>query len=88
MRKVQVFLRDDQKAALKRLAARTGRRQSDLIRSGVDLVLESNETETAGWREATNAAAGLWRDREDIDAASKAMRDAVKKRFKSAYGAE
>lgn len=88
MRKVQVFLRDDQKAALNRLAARTGRRQSDLIRSGVDLVLESDAQENASWREATYAAAGLWRGRDDIDAASKTMRDAAKKRFKSVYGAK
>ncbi len=88
MRKVQVFLRDDQKTALKRLAARTGRRQSDLIRSGVDLVLENDQHKNEGWREATRAAAGLWRDRDDIEAASKNLRDAAKKRFKSVYGAE
>jgi Arc/MetJ-type ribon-helix-helix transcriptional regulator len=85
MRKVQVFLRDEQKAALMRLAARTGRRQSDLIRSGVDLVLESDAQESARWREATRAAAGIWRDREDPEAASSAMRESAKKRFKSAY---
>lgn len=87
MRKVQVFLRDDQKAALKRAAARTGRKQSDLIRAGVDLVLESDWLETAGWREATRAAAGIWRDRDGAEGASKAMREAAKKRFKSVYGA-
>lgn len=86
MRKVQVFLRDDQKAALKRLAARTGRRQSDLVRAGVDLVLESDRLETAGWREATRAAAGLWKDRDDD--AGEALRAAVKRRFKTAYGAQ
>lgn len=87
VRKVQVFLRDDQKAALKRVAARTGRKQSDLIRAGVDLVLESDRLESAGWREATRAAAGIWRDRTDLDEASRAMREAAKKRFKSVYGA-
>ncbi|MFN0024455.1 MAG: hypothetical protein ACKVS5_11220 [Parvularculaceae bacterium] len=79
MRKVQVFLRADQKAALTRLAARTGRRQSDLIRSGVDLVLESSQDVDAGWREATRAAAGLWRDREDINAAPTSKPDAAKR---------
>jgi Arc/MetJ-type ribon-helix-helix transcriptional regulator len=84
MRKVQVFLREDQKAALKRVAARTGRKQSDLIRAGVDMVLESDRLETAGWREATRAAAGLWKDR---DAGTQdALRAAVKRRFKSVYG--
>lgn len=83
MRKVQVFLRDDQKAALKRVAARTGRRQSDLIRAGVDLVLESDRRETEAWREATRAAAGVWKDRaEDVEGA---VRAAVKRRFKSVY---
>lgn len=84
MRKVQVFLSDDQKAALKRVAARTGRRLSDLFRAGVDLVLESDRLETAGWREATRAAAGLWKDRDAR--ADNALRAAVKRRFKAVAG--
>ncbi len=86
MLKVQVFLRNDQKSALKSLAARTGRRQSDLIRSGVDLLIDRSANDDAGWREATRAAVGIWRDRADISAMSAAIREAAKKRFKSAYG--
>lgn len=85
MRKVQVFLRDDQKVALKRLAARTGRRQSDLIRSGVDLVIENERAGGAEWREATRSAAGLWRDRVDLDETARSLREAAKRRFKSIY---
>jgi hypothetical protein len=85
MRKVQVFLRDDQKLALKRLAARTGRRLSDLIRAGVDLLIDCGNDEGADWRGATRAAAGLWRDRTDIDAMAKTLRAAAKRRFGSSH---
>jgi Ribbon-helix-helix domain len=40
MLKIQVFLREDQKTALEAPSARTGVRQSDLVRQGVDLLLE------------------------------------------------
>lgn len=63
MRKIQVFLREDQKVALKSIAARTGRKQSDLIRSGADLLIDRAEHEDADWRAATRAAAGMWHDR-------------------------
>lgn len=83
MQKIQVFLRDDQKQALKKLSARTGARQSDLVRQSVDLLLESASQKPDDWREATRAAAGLWEDRDAADFES--MRDAVKARFGSVY---
>jgi len=85
MQKIQVFLRDDQKTALKSLSARTGARQSDLVRRGVDLLLEGTAARKADWREAVRAAAGLWRDRKDIEAVSGRLRGSLKKRFESIY---
>ena len=85
MHKVQIFLRDDQKAALKSIAARTGRKQSDLIRSSVDLFIDRVEREDVDWREATRAAAGIWKDRTDLEAFANELRAAAKRRFSSAY---
>lgn len=81
MEKIQVFLRQDQKEALRELARRLGTRQSDLVRRGVDLVIDKAEKEDAGWREATRSVAGMWRDRTDIDDASRDMRRRIKARF-------
>jgi hypothetical protein len=83
MQKIQVFLREDQKAALKSLSTRTGARQSDLVRQGVDLLLEGASRRTTDWREATRAAAGLWRDRKD--AVSEELRASVRRRFPAVY---
>jgi hypothetical protein len=85
MQKIQVFLREDQKTGLKSLSARTGARQSDLVRRGVDLLLERAAARKADWREAVRAAAGLWRDRTDIEKDSAKLRASLKKRFKRAY---
>jgi len=74
VRKIQVFL--------KALSARTGARQSDLVRQGVDLLLERATRESADWREATRAVAGLWRDRADIEGAAGELRRSLKKRFR------
>jgi hypothetical protein len=78
MQKIQVFLREDQKTALKSLSARTGLRQSDLIRQGVDLLIEGASRRTPDWREATRAAAGVWRDRADLAAINEELRASVR----------
>lgn len=80
MQKIQVFLRTDQKMALKSLSAQTGMRQSDLVRRGVDLLLEGARA-TTDWREATRVAAGLWRGREDLGAINEELRASIRTRF-------
>jgi hypothetical protein len=85
MQKIQVFLREDQKTALKSLSARTGARQSDLVRRGVDLLLEGAAARNSDWREAVRSAAGLWRDRKDIETTSAKLRRSLTKRFKPAH---
>lgn len=77
LRKAQVFLREDQKAALQRLSRRTGRKQSELIRHGVDLAIAEAETHglqqveakapSGDWKQAWLSAAGVWADRDDLD---------------------
>ncbi|MGK2925043.1 MAG: ribbon-helix-helix domain-containing protein [Lysobacterales bacterium] len=85
MRKIQVFLREDQKAALKSLSARTSQKQSDLIRKGVDLLIERATHEEVDWRAATRAAAGIWQDRTDLEDLSRKLRAAAKRRFATVY---
>jgi hypothetical protein len=84
MIKMQVYLRDEQKSALRKMAARTGTAESDLVRQGVDLMLEKKEKDVEGWREATRAAAGMWKDR-DLSFFDD-MRKAVKRRLPHVYG--
>lgn len=81
MQKIQVFLRADQKAALKSLAARTGKSRSALIRTGVDLLIERGAREGVDWRAATRAVAGLWKDRTDLNDLDRALRTAAKRRY-------
>lgn len=68
MRKAQVFLTDDQFNALRRAAKATGRKQSEIIRRGVDLaVKEADEQPAADWKTALLGVAGIWKDRDDLD---------------------
>ncbi len=84
MQKIQVFLRDDQKQALKKLSARTGSRQSELVRQSVDLLLEGAGKMTDDWRGGERAASGVWKERDATDFAS--IREAAKARFGHIYG--
>lgn len=67
MQKAQVFLRDDQKIQLQAIARLTGRKQSELIRRGVDMAIEEARKEQASWQESWSQACGVWKDRDDID---------------------
>jgi hypothetical protein len=84
MQKVQVFLREDQKSALRSIAARTGQKQSDLIRQGVDLLIDRTKQEV-DWREAILSGAGVWADRTDLDDYSRNFREAAKRRLGSPH---
>ena len=67
MQKAQVFLRDDQKIQLQAIARLTGRKQSELIRRGVDMAIEEARKEQSSWQEGWAQACGVWKDREDIE---------------------
>jgi hypothetical protein len=68
MRKTQVFLTEDQLAALKRVARATGRKQSEIIRRGVELAVdEAKAVAEPDWKAAILSAAGIWKDRDDLD---------------------
>lgn len=64
MQRTQIYLTDDEHAAIRQIGLRTGRTQSALIREAIDRFIETNRP-TAD-QDRRMAAFGLWRDREDI----------------------
>ncbi len=92
MRKAQVLLREDQTAELERVSRQTGRKKSELIRRGVDLALaEAVGTEAAAkavpavpempdWKKVWLDAAGIWKDRDDLDEMRDSLRAANQRR--------
>ena len=64
MKRVQIYLTDEEKQAISEIAARRGRSQSELIREAIDAYIV-HET-AAGKAEILARAAGLWREREDL----------------------
>ncbi len=82
MRKAQVFLRDDQIAKLRGVAKATGRKQSEIIRRGVDLaVAEAQSTGLSERNAAFDAVFGMWADRDDLDDLQSTLRANAKRRM-------
>ncbi len=85
MQRSQVFLRDDQKQSLSTIAARTGRKQSDLIRSGVDLIIEKEQQRVSDWKKALKQTRGMWKDRDGIDAFQAEIRKDLGRRHQKLF---
>lgn len=64
MVRTQIYLTKHEHDRLRRLAARTGRSQSELIRAAVDLWLEQQSLE--GRHQILKDVAGIWRERTDL----------------------
>lgn len=64
MERTQVYLTHEQRRELKKLAARSGKRQSELIREAIDVFVAGVEEES--WKSGMMAAAGLWANRDDL----------------------
>jgi hypothetical protein len=60
MVRTQIYLTEQEQSALRSLAGRLGRSQSELIRAAVDRYIEQAATEDRG--RVFGAAAGLWDD--------------------------
>lgn len=64
MIRTQVYLTPDQVDALRSIAQRSGRKQSQLIRDALDAFIDNSRDES---REAIlMRAAGMWKEREDL----------------------
>jgi hypothetical protein len=64
MVRTQIYLTKREHERLRRLAARTGRSQSELIRTAVDQFLEQQGA--AGRQQVLEEVAGIWRERTDL----------------------
>jgi predicted DNA-binding protein len=84
MIRTQVYLTGKQKQGLERLAASTGRRQSDMIRAAIDGYLAQHEPKD--WREALESVRGMWADRDDLDELYADLRMDWDRRLKRLYG--
>lgn len=66
MVRTQIYLKEEQVAGLRRLAAQTGRPQSALIREALDqLIAQAPPPEDR--RARLRRAFGAWADRDDVD---------------------
>lgn len=65
MVRTQVYLTEEHKRGLERLATITGRRQSQLIREALDGYLARAQPDD--WKQALEAVRGMWADRDDLD---------------------
>lgn len=82
MRKAQVFLTEDQFNALRKVAKATGRKQSEIIRRGVDLaVAETHHGGMAERNAALDAVFGMWADRVDLDELQATLRANAQRRM-------
>ena len=64
MVRTQIYLTKHEHDRLRRLATRTGRSQSELIRAAVDLWLEQQSLEDR--HQILKDVAGIWRERTDL----------------------
>ena len=64
MVRTQIYLTKREHERLRRLAVRTGRSQSELIRAAVDQWLEQQSRE--GRHQVLKEVAGIWRGRTDL----------------------
>ena len=66
----QLFITAEQKRRIKTRAALTGVSEGEIIRRGINRELDHEAGSRQGegdWKEAWRQAAGMWKDRDDID---------------------
>jgi hypothetical protein len=78
----QLFITAEQKRQIKTRAALTGMSEGEIIRRGIDRELEQDTKATEGdWKEAWRQAAGMWKDRDDIEETIARRRKLTRKRM-------
>jgi predicted DNA-binding protein len=83
MVRTQIYLTDEQKRQLERLAARSGKKQSEMIREAIDGYLVKQEP--ADWRATFEAVRGMWAGR-DLDELIGDLRSEWERRLERTYG--
>lgn len=81
MQRVQVFLHEDQYAALKKIAHFSGIAQSDLIRQGVDLIIKNKASQQQSWKQVARQIAGVWQDHDELETTQQLLRQRLKQRM-------
>lgn len=64
MERTQIYLTDKQKKAVRSIARRLGKTQSEVIRTAVDRFIDRDST--GNKLDLLRSARGLWRDRQDL----------------------
>jgi predicted DNA-binding protein len=64
MVRTQIYLTKKERDSLTALAKATGKRQSELIREAVDLLIEQSDSQRR--KAALERIAGMWKDRNDL----------------------
>ena len=84
MVRTQVYLTEAQERGLKRVAASSGRKQSELIREAIDLFLtEKNQRD---WRKSLEPLFGMWADRPEMDDFVQDLREHADQRLAESWG--
>lgn len=66
MRRTQLYLDDAQHQMATRLAAESGQTLSDVVRVALDEYLQRRRRQRKDFLDALAAAAGIWRNRDDV----------------------
>lgn len=66
MERTQIYLTQEERAALRAIAERRGQTQSEIIREAIDRFLEE-EPDEVSVNEALEKSFGIWADRDDLD---------------------
>ena len=64
MVRTQIYLTEQERDALRALAAESGKKQSELIREAIDSLI--NKSGTKQRKAVISRVAGMWKDRNDL----------------------